>query len=135
MRLLIAGFWMKAKAKIQKSNELQKYSIVRYFLKFHAEPKIEAKHSCAFSLLILYNGHPCLPCLAADSRQAGVYCHPPSLMLRKASLSTNLNSSPSNRPLSLSLRCGITSRAMNERVINGAFKRLPISCIILSIVV
>ena len=39
--------------------------------------------------------------------------------LRK-NLYSNLNESPSNNPLSLSLRCGMTSKAIKDKVINGA---------------
>ena len=41
--------------------------------------------------------------------------------------STNSNLSPSNSPLSLIFRLGITSSAMNEISMNGAFSVLPIS--------
>ena len=41
--------------------------------------------------------------------------------------STNSKFSPSNRPLSLILRLGMTSSAINEISMNGAFNVLPIS--------
>jgi len=52
------------------------------------------------------------------NRQSAIDNHPPNV-------STNSNVSPSKRPWSLSLSCGMTSSAMNESVINGASIGLP----------